>query len=169
MSKAYRCISSKYIDSSSVTHNHDTLKNYLSYISACGLFGLNTTITLSKDFTWSGVQIPLDYIYYNYGGAFSLNNGKIYSNVSAIIHVSVFVPSSLGDGYLLFGDRNGAYRAFTGATNNTSLAGYVYMGSIEQQIWKGEYVTLLIGRTSTFSGEYVYGDCKVSVSVVRFL
>lgn len=169
MSKSIKLMDDVYLDSSSIVQGKMFLPEYFDKTSACCSFDTSKHTTLNKTTAYGGVQIPLDRLLYNYGNVFELRDGKIYCNKSAIVLISVFVAATLGDGYLLFGGNNGGYSAYVGASSDTNLAGYTYVGSAIYKFDKGSYASLLLGRADTYSNVTIFDTTKISIMVIRYI
>ncbi len=169
MSKSIKLMNDVYWDSSSIVQGKMFLPEYFDKTSACCSFDTSKYTTLNKTTAYGGVQIPLDRLLYNYGNVFELRDGKIYCNKSAIVLISVFVATTLGDGYLLFGGNDGGYSAYVGASSDTNLAGYTYVGSAIYKFNKGSYASLLLGRADTYSNVTIFDTTKISIMVIRYI
>jgi len=169
MSKSIKLTDDVYLDGSSIVQDKMPLPEYFNKTSACGLFETSQDVILNKTALYNGVQIPLDLSIYNYGNVFELRDGKIYCNKSAIVLVSIFVATTLGDGYLLFGGNDGGYNAYVGASSDSRLAGYTYVGSTMYKFNKNSFASLLLGRADPYSNIRIFRTAKMSISVIRYI
>lgn len=138
-------------------------------IPACASFSAGQ-ISISKTTTYGGTQIPLSDTTYNYGNVFSLNDGKVYCSRNAIIQVDYVLPVDNAERsyYVLLG-RNGSYVYVGGCSPANGIAGSTLAGSFQFQINAGEYITLKLGASGTYSNKTVYSGSRLSVSIVRYL
>ena len=67
------------------------------------------------------------------------------------------------------GGNNGGYSAYVGASSDTNLAGYTYVGSAIYKFDKGSYASLLLGRADTYSNVTIFDTTKISIMVIRYI
>lgn len=169
MSKSLILKDNQYWDSSAIVHNKIKLSEYIDKITACGFFKINNTLVLNKDSTYGGVQIPLDTEVFNFGNIFELKNNKVYCKVNAIVQINFNVDTYLDNGYVLFGGLNGRYISAVGATKGNSLSGVNYVGSSLIEVKGGDYLTLALGKNTTYSNISVLNTTFLSASIKRLL
>lgn len=138
-------------------------------ITACASFSTGE-ISISKTVTYGGTQVPFANITYNYGNVFSLNGGKVYCSRKAIIQVDyiLLIDEAAENYYVLLG-RNGLYVYTGGCSPKNGIAGSTLAGSFQFQINAGEYITLKLGASGTYSNKTVYSGSRLSVFIVRYL
>ena len=138
-------------------------------ITACASVSTGE-ISISKTVTYGGTQVPFANITYNYGNVFSLNGGKVYCSRKAIIQVDyiLLIDEAAENYYVLLG-RNGLYVYTGGCSPKNGIAGSTLAGSFQFQINAGEYITLKLGASGTYSNKTVYSGSRLSVFIVRYL
>ena len=88
----------------------------------------------------------------------------------AIIQVDyiLLIDEAAENYYVLLG-RNGLYVYTGGCSPKNGIAGSTLAGSFQFQINAGEYITLKLGASGTYSNKTVYSGSRLSVFIVRYL
>lgn len=133
----------------------------------CARFSQTSTIQVSKDGSYGGVQIPMNSMDYSFGNMFSLgSDGNCYYNgtTPAIIHFDSTFSCTLEEGYAIGGGSGAtsglATNRLVGASGKT-----VYMSGF----WRaepGEYISLMLGANGTFSNIGIYTPTRICLSYV---
>lgn len=137
----------------------------------CARFSQTSTIQVSKDVSYGGVQIPMNSMDYSFGNMFSLgSDGNCYYNgtTPAIIHFDATFSCILEEGYAIGGGSGAAYSYVSGLTPSrlVGISGKtVYMSGF----WRaepGEYISLMLGANGTFSNVGIYTPTRICLSYV---
>lgn len=137
----------------------------------CARFSQTSTIQVSKDVSYGGVQIPMNSMDYSFGNMFSLgSDGNCYYNgtTPAIIHFDSTFSCALEEGYAIGGGSGTAYSYVSGLAPNrlVGISGKtVYLSGF----WRaepGEYISLMFGNTGTFSNVDIYPPTRICLSYV---
>lgn len=133
----------------------------------CARFSQTSTIQVSKDGSYGGVQIPMNSMDYSFGNMFSLgSDGNCYYNgtTPAIIHFDSTFSCTLEEGYAIGGGSGAtsglATNRLVGASGKT-----VYMSGF----WRaepGEYISLMLGANGTFSNIGIYTPTRICLYYV---
>ena len=137
----------------------------------CARFSQTSTIQVSKDTTYGGVQIPMNSMDYSFGEMFSLgSDGNCYYNgaTPAIIHFDATFSCTLEEGYAIGGGSGAAYSYESGLAPNR-LVGTSGKTAYLSGFWRaepGEYISLMLGDTGTFSNVDIYTPTRICLSYV---
>ena len=137
----------------------------------CARFSQTSTIQVSKDTSYGGVQIPMNSMDYSFGNMFSLgSDGNCYYNgtTPAIIHFDATFSCILEEGYAIGGGSGAAYSYGSGLAPNR-LVGLSGTTAYMSGFWRaepGEYISLMLGANGTFSNVGIYTPTRICLSYV---
>lgn len=149
--------------------DYDTSWKFVS--TPCARFSQTSTVQVSKDVAYGGVQIPMNSMDYSFGDMFSLeSDGNCYYNgdTPAIIHFDSTFSCILEEGYAIGGGSGTAYSYVSGLAPDR-LVGTSGKTVYLSGFWRaepGEYISLMLGNTGTFSNVDIYPPTRICLSYV---